>query len=322
MSRPRIVVLDGHTLNPGDLSWAGLEALGELALYARTPAESLLERARGAAILITNKAPIDASSISALPELRYIGVTATGTNIVDRAAARARGIVVSNVPSYGADSVAEHTLSLMLEACKHLAAHTALVRSQGWARQPDFSFSVGEIRLLSQRTLGIVGLGAIGARVAELARAFKMTVLAARRRSGGAGRPQPGVTWCSLDELAQRADFLSLHCPLTEETQQLVNARLLEQMQPGAVLINTSRGGLVDERALEQALRSGRIAGAYLDVLGTEPPPEGHPLVALPNCWITPHVAWASREARTRLMDVSVENVRAFLAGSPANVVS
>jgi glycerate dehydrogenase len=208
----------------------------------------------------------------------------------------------------------------MLEASKHLARHTAAVRAGDWAGQPDFSFRVGEIRLLAQRTLGIVGLGAIGRRVAELARAFKMTVLAASRGSGSA--PVDGVTWCELDQLVERADFLSLHCPLTEQTKELVNASLLGRMQRTAVLINTSRGGLVDEAALAQALRSGRIAGAYLDVLGIEPPPAEHPLIPLPNCWITPHVAWASLEARTRLLAVAVGNVRAFLAGTPTNVVT
>lgn len=318
----RIVVLDGHALNPGDLSWAPLEALGSVTLFARTAPAELLERARGAQILVTNKAPIDAAALSALPELRYITVTATGTNIVDREAARQRGVVVSNVPSYGADSVAEHTLSLMLEASKHLARHTAAVRAGGWARQPDFSFSVGEIRLLAGRTLGIVGFGAIGQRVAELARAFKMTVLAARRRTRPEHPASAGVTWCDLPELAARADFLSLHCPLTEETSELVNTGLLARMKPSAVLINTARGGLVAEAALLEALRSGRIAAAYLDVLSIEPPPEQHPLIALPNCWVTPHIAWASVEARLRLLEVTVDNVRAFLAGAPLHVVN
>jgi glycerate dehydrogenase len=324
VTAPRIVVLDGHTLNPGDLSWAPLEALGQVTLHARTPPARVLERARGAQILITNKAVVDERTIAQVPELRYIGVTATGTNIVDKSAAQQRGILVTNVPSYGADSVAEHTLALLLEASKHLGQHTAAVRAGAWSQQPDFSFSVREIRLLSQRTLGIVGLGAIGRRVAELALAFKMTVLAARRSTAegtATPPPVPGVRWCDLGELVERADFLSLHCPLTEQTKELVNAALLARLRPQAVLINTSRGGLIDEAALAQALRSGQLAAAYLDVLNTEPPPQGHPLIGLPNCWITPHVAWASVEARTRLMQVAVDNVRAFLAGSPVNVV-
>ena len=320
---PRIVVLDGHTLNPGDLSWEPLAALGSIEVFARTAPELLLERARGAALLLTNKAPIDEAAIAQLPELRYIGVLATGTNIVDRAAARTHGIVVSNVPDYGADSVAEHTLALMLEASKHLARHTAAARDGGWSAQPDFSFSVREIRLLAGRTLGLVGLGAIGRRVAELARAFKMTVLAARRE-GDTSRRESGaeVSWCTLDTMLEAADFVSLHCPLSEQTEHMINRERLARMKPGAVLINTARGALIDEGALALALRSGPLAAAYLDVLGKEPPPAGHPLIGLPNCWITPHVAWASVEARARLMDIAVGNVRAFLAGTPLHVVN
>jgi glycerate dehydrogenase len=329
---PRIVVLDGHTLlsrggpppahDPGDLSWGPLAALGVLEVHERTRPELLLERARGAPLLLTNKTPIDGAAIAQLPDLRYIGVLATGTNIVDVAAARARGIVVSNVPDYGADSVAEHTLALMLEASKHLARHLAAARDGGWSAQPDFSFSVSEIRLLAGRTLGVVGLGAIGRRVAELARAFKMTVLAARRE-GDTSRPESDgqIRRCTLDEMLRAADFVSLHCPLTEQTQRLINAERLARMKPGAILINTARGALVDEPALAAALRSGSLAAAYLDVLGVEPPPAAHPLLGLPNCWITPHVAWASQEARGRLMDIAVRNVQAFLAGTPIHVV-
>ena len=320
---PRIVVLDGHTLNPGDLSWETLAALGSLEVHARTRPELLLERAEGAALLLTNKTPLDAAAIARLPGLRYIGVLATGTNIVDRAAARSRGIVVSNVPDYGADSVAEHTLALMLEASKHVARHLAAARDGAWSAQPDFSFSVGEIRLLAGRTLGVVGLGAIGRRVAELARAFKMTVLAARRE-GDTRTPAPsaGLRWCTLDEMLGAADFVSLHCPLSEQTERMINRERLARMKPGAVLINTARGALIDEAALAAALRSGPVAAAYLDVLAVEPPPAAHPLLGLPNCWVTPHVAWASREARGRLMDIAVRNVRAFLAGTPQHVVS
>jgi glycerate dehydrogenase len=328
MTAPRIVVLDGFTLNPGDLSWAPLGALGRLTVFERSTPRELLARAAGAELLITNKAVIDRGAIEALPELRYIGVTATGTNVVDRDAARARGVVVSNVPSYGADSVAEHTLSLMLEGVKHLSRHLGAVRAGGWARQPDFSFTVAPGGLLAGKTLGVVGLGAIGGRVAELALAFRMTVLAAERRSiGGDGSAiggdsaAPGVARVSLDELFERSDIVSLHCPLAKENERFIDARRLAQMKPSAILVNTSRGGLIDEAALAAALGRGQIASAYLDVLGTEPPPEGHPLVGPPNCWVTPHMAWASVEARRRLLEVSIANVCAFLAGHPVNLV-
>jgi glycerate dehydrogenase len=321
MTAPRIVVLDGFTLNPGDLSWAPLAALGRLTVFERSTRRELLSRAAGAELLITNKAVIDRDAIEALPELRYIGVTATGTNVVDREAARARGVVVSNVPSYGADSVAEHTLSLMLEGVKHLSRHLGAVRAGGWAAQPDFSFTVAPVSLLAGKTLGLVGLGAIGARVAELALAFRMTVLAAQR-AGKSGSAPPGVTRVPFDELFERADIVSLHCPLAKDNERFIDARRLGQMKPTALLINTSRGGLIDEAALAEALARGQIAGSYLDVLGVEPPPADHPLMALPNCWITPHMAWASVEARRRLLEVSIANVCAFLAGHPVNTVA
>jgi glycerate dehydrogenase len=333
MTAPRIVVLDGFTLNPGDLSWAPLGQLGQLTVFERSTPRELLSRAARAELLITNKAVIDRAALEALPELRYIGVTATGTNVVDREAARARGVVVSNVPSYGADSVAEHTLSLMLEAVKHLSRHLGAVRAGGWARQPDFSFTVAPVSLLAGKTLGIVGLGAIGGRVAELALAFRMTVLAAPRSSVAAtgarvhardefGSAPTGVGRVPIDELFERSDIVSLHCPLAIDNERFVDARRLARMKPTAILINTSRGGLIDEAALADALGRGQIAGAYLDVLGVEPPPEAHPLVRLPNCWVTPHMAWASVEARRRLLDVSIANVRAFLSGQPENVVT
>src|SRR5688572_9088486 len=243
MSHPRIVVLDGHALNPGDLSWSALEALGSLEVHARTPPEHVRERSLGASALLTNKTVLDRASIEALPELRYIGVLATGTNIVDSAAARSRGIAVTNVPGYGADSVAEHTLSSMLAAAKHVVNHALAVRAGGWAAQPDFSFTVAPVSLLSGKTLGIIGFGAIGRRVAELARAFKMRVLVARHGSSDT-EVDRGVIRCERDELFRAADFVSLHCPLNPETRQLINARTLALMKPNAVLINTARGGL------------------------------------------------------------------------------
>jgi glycerate dehydrogenase len=319
MAPPRIVVLDGFTLNPGDLSWAPLEALGQLDVFERSTRGELLTRAQGAELLITNKAVIDAGALEQLATLRYIGVTATGTNVVDKAAARAQGVVVANVPSYGADTVAEHTLALMLEAVKHLSEQLALGRS-AWAHQADFSISAGRVSLLAGRTLGVVGFGAIGQRVAELALAFRMRVLVARRESS-ATRRLPGVAHEPLDVLLERSDIVSLHCPLTPETEALIGGERLARMKPGAILINTARGGLVDEPALAAALSGGQLAGAYLDVLSSEPPPEDHVLTGHPRCHVTPHVAWASIEARRRLLEVSIENVRAFLAGAPQNLV-
>ncbi len=316
--KPRIVVLDGYSLNPGDLSWGPLAALGELTVHERTPPEAILQRAAGVPVILTNKTVVGEATIRALPDLKYIGVLATGTNVVDRAAARDRGVVVTNVPDYGADSVAEHAISLMLEGVKHLSAHLAAVRAGGWSSQPDFSFSVAPIHLLAGKTLGIVGLGAIGKRVAQLALAFKMDVLSVRH---GAATIPPGVAHAELNEVFARADVLTLHCPLTPATEHLVNASRLALMKPTALLINTARGGLVDELALADALRDERIAGAYLDVLATEPPPANHPLLALPNARVTPHIAWASAEARERLLGIATDNVRSFLAGAPRNVV-
>lgn len=317
--RPRIVVLDGYSLNPGDLSWEQLAELGELSVHDRTPQDAVAARAAGASVILTNKTVVSEAAMRELPDLRYIGVLATGTNVVDRAAARARGVVVTNVPDYGADSVAEHAVSLMLEGVKHLSAHLAAVRAGGWSSQPDFSFTVAPIRLLAGKTLGLVGLGAIGKRVAQLALAFKMHVLVARH--GSATMP-PGVAHAELNEVFARADVLTLHCPLTPATERMVNAGRLSLMKPTALLINTARGGLVDEAALTDALREKRIAGAYLDVLGTEPPPADHPLLALPNASVTPHIAWASAEARARLLEIATDNVRSFLSGAPRNVVA
>ena len=324
--RHRIVVLDGFTLNPGDLSWQRLLAFGTLEVHERTPAERVVERARGADIVITNKVVLDAERIAMLPDLRYIGVSATGTNIVDGAAARRQGILVTNVPDYGAASVAEHTFALILEAYKRVRAHTLAVAAGGWVKSEDFSFTVAPLAELGDKTLGIVGFGAIGRRVAEIARAFRMHVLVAqhasrRGTSASPGAEPSGVERCAIDELFARADVLSLHCPLTPETQGLVNTRRLNLMKPSAVLVNTARGGLIVEADLAAALAAGRLGGACLDVLGREPPLADNPLLSSPNCWITPHLAWASLESRRRLLDATLDNVEAFVRGRPVNVV-
>ena len=319
MNTPRIVVLDGFTLNPGDLDWAPLRALGECEIFDRTPADAVLERARGASVVLTNKTPLPHDVIEALPELRYIGVLATGCNVVDLAAATARGIPVTNAPGYGTPSVAQHVFALLLELTQHTGHHARTVRQGRWSASPDFCYWDKPLVELAGRTLGIVGCGSIGSAVARIALAFGMNVLAATRRA----RPDAdGIEFTGIDDLFRRADVVTLHCPLTSETQGLVNAQRLAEMKPDSFLINTGRGPLVVEQDLADALNGGRIAGAGLDVLSTEPPPSGNPLLTAKNCLITPHIAWASRAARERLLGIVAENLRAFLAGEPANVVN
>lgn len=324
---PRIVVLDGYTLNPGDLDWSPLSALGRLELHDRSTPAQIIERSRGAQVLLTNKAPLPAATIEQLPGLRYIGVTATGVNIVDLDAARRHGVVVTNVPGYGAASVAQHVFALLLELASHTGAHDREVRAGRWAAGPDWSFTVAPMVELAGKTMGIVGLGSIGQNVARIARAMGMSIAAAHqssedrlKRSGQIA--DLDVQWMSVDELFRVSDVVSLHCPLTEATRGLVNAQRLATMKPTAFLINTGRGPLVDEAALADALRAGRIAGAGLDVLSSEPPAPDNPLLQAPRCVITPHIAWATREARQRLLAITAANIKAFLDGQPVNVVN
>jgi len=318
MSSPRITVLDGYTLNPGDLDWSPLAALGRLTIHDRTPPELILERARDAAILLTNKTPLPRAAIEALPKLKYIGVLATGYNVVDTAAARERDIPVCNVPGYGTAAVAQHVFALLLELTSHTGRHSDSVRAGDWARSPDWCYWRAPLTELAGLTMGIVGWGAIGQAVAGIARAFGMKIIATSRTL----RTAEGVEFTGMDELFRRADVISLHCPLTPETQGMVNAARLAAMKPAAFLINTARGPLIVENELAAALRDGRLAGAALDVLSTEPPAPDNPLLTAPHCIITPHLAWAARASRQRLMDAVVENVRAFLAGKPVNNVS
>ena len=315
----KIVVLDGHTLNPGDLSWEPLRALGECAMHERSAPGEVVARSQGAAILITNKVAITREQIARIPDLRYIGVTATGYNIVDVAAAREREIDVTNVPTYGTRSVAQMTFALLLELTQHVGEHAKSVRDGRWTRSRDFCYWDHPLVELDGLTMGIIGFGRIGGAVSELARAFGMRVIVATRR---AGELPHGVQRVELDDLFRQSDVVSLHCPLTPETREVVNAARLALMKPTAFLLNTSRGPLVEEAALASALNSGRLAGAALDVLAVEPPPEANPVLTAKNCLITPHIAWATRAARARLMDVSIANVRAYLAGKPQHVVN
>ncbi|HUS34108.1 MAG TPA: D-2-hydroxyacid dehydrogenase [Verrucomicrobiae bacterium] len=314
----KIVVLDGHTLNPGDLSWEALRALGECVTHERSAPNELLDRLRGAQATLTNKVSLGRELLEKLPELRYIGVTATGYNIVDLEGARKQKITVTNVPAYGTDSVAQTVFALLLELTHRVGHHSATVREGKWARCPDFTYSDFPLVELSGLTLGIIGFGRIAKKVATIAEGFGMRILVAKHRFD-LQAPYPTA---EIDDVFRRADVLTLHCPLTPATKGIVNAERLSLMKPSAFLINTSRGPLIDEPALADALNSGKIAGAGLDVLSVEPPPADHPLYSAKNCFITPHYAWATCAARQRLMDVSVKNLAAFCGDSPQNVVS
>lgn len=315
----RIVVLDGYTLNPGDLNWDDLHSLGSCKVYDRTSQAELAQRAAEAEILLTNKTVLNAPTIQSLPQLKYIGVLATGTNVVDLAAARARGIPVTNVPAYSTASVAQASMALLLELTNAVGHHSQTVRAGRWSQQPDFSYWDQPLIELAGLTLGIVGFGRIGRAMADLGHAFGMPVLASFPRQQTV--PQ-FVRRVELETLLRQSDVISLHCPLTPETRHLINAQRLSWVKPTAFLLNASRGPLVDETALAEALNSARLAGAGLDVLSEEPPAPDNPLLRARNCIITPHCAWATCAARQRLMRMAVDNVRAFLAGQPQNVVN
>lgn len=311
-----LVVLDGHTLNPGDLSWDALRALGPCKIHDRTAPADIVARAHGAEIVLTNKCPLRADTIAQLPALRYIGVLATGHNVVDSAAARARGIPVCNIPTYGTRAVAQHAFALLLELVNGAGHHGATVRAGRWATSADWCYWDRPLVELDGLALGIVGWGRIGRAVADLGRAFGMKIYAHSRGD------TPGAERMPLDDLFRRADVVSLHCPLTPETQGLVNAARLALMKPTAILLNTSRGPLVVDADLAAALEAGTIAAAAVDVLSAEPPPASNPLLTAKNCLVTPHIAWAAGAARRRLLDTAVANVRAFLAGAPVNIVN
>jgi len=316
----RIVVLDGHTVNPGDLPWDGLAGEGTLEVHPRTPAEAVVARALGADVIVTNKTVLDAPTLEKLPGLRGISVLATGYNVVDVVAARARGVPVCNVPAYSTASVAEHALALLLELTHRVGLHARAVREGEWTRSPDFSFWNEPLVELAEKTLGIVGYGAVGQRVGALALALGMKVLATPSRR--IATPPPGVEFAGVDALFATSDVVTLHCPLTPETERLVRRERLESMRPTALLVNTARGGLVDETDLLRALETGALGGAALDVLSVEPPPDDHPLLRAPRCIVTPHQAWTTFAARKRLLEATVKNVAAILVGRPINVVN
>ena len=316
----KIVVLDGYGLNPGDLSWKGMEALGELTVYDRTSPSELMERSEGAEALITNKTLITAENMEALPELKYIGVLATGYNVVDIEAAKARGIVVTNIPAYSTSSVAQMVFAHILNITQRVG-HYAEENSKGrWTNNADFCYWDTDLVELDGKKMGIVGFGNIGQATARIAQAFGMEVLLYTSKEQLA-LPQ-GMRKVALDELFAESDVISLHCPLTPDTKEMVNAERLKLMKPGAILVNTGRGPLVNEQDLADALNEGRIAAAGLDVLSVEPANADNPLLGAKNCFITPHIAWATKEARTRLMQIAVQNLKSYQEGYIINNVA
>ncbi len=312
----QIVVTDGYTLNPGDLSWDAFKEFGELVYYDRTPPDLVAERCNNAEIIITNKTPVNAVTLQSCQKVKLIAVTATGYNNVDIKAAKEKNIPVCNVPVYGTDSVAQHTIALLLELTNHVGRHAQSVADGEWSHNADWCYSKAPLIELSGKKLGIVGYGRIGKRVAAIAKALGMKIIF--NNKGKTSLPEEA----DLDELFKQSDFISLHCQLTEENKGFIIKKLLMLMKPTAFLINTSRGQLINEKDLAESLQQNIIAGAALDVLSIEPPPADHPLIGLKNCLITPHNAWISFEARKRLMDTTLENVKAFLAGKLQNVVN
>ncbi len=311
----KIIVLDGCVENPGDLSWEPLASLGELTVYDYTAPADILARIGDAPVILTNKTPITAATMDACPALKYVGVLATGFNVVDVAAARARGIVVTNVPSYGTQAVAQFVMAQLLEICHRIGHHNQVVQQGKWSACRDFAFWDYPLMELAGKTMGIVGYGRIGRATAELARAFGMKVLAYSRH--GEGEP-----FVSLDELYARSDIVSLHCPQTPENLGMIDRAAIAKMKDGVIILNTARGGLINEKDLREALLSGKVYAAASDVVTVEPIPADSPLLGLDNMIITPHIAWAAKDARQRLMDTAVENVQQFLAGTPVNNVA
>jgi glycerate dehydrogenase len=317
----KIVILDAYTSNPGDLSWEGLENFGELKVYERTVPEQVLERCSGCEAVLTNKVVLNAEIMDQLPDLKYIGVLATGTNVVDLNFAKERGICVTNIPGYSTDSVVQHIFAFMLHFSSKVSVHNDAVHEGNWVNSVDFCFTLGTLNELSGKTLGVIGLGTIGRKLAKVADALGMKIVAAHQSSMNRLELPFEVEWLPVDDVFARADFLSLNCPLTQETDKIVNTERLQKMKNTAILINTGRGPLIDEQALADALNRGTVSGAGLDVLSSEPPAEDNPLLTAKNCVITPHIAWASREARDRLIAIAKDNLSAYLSGISRNRV-
>lgn len=317
----KIVVLDGYTLNPGDLTWKGLEELGKLEVYDRTPKDKIIEIIGDAEMIFTNKTPLSKDTFDQVPQVKYVGVLATGYNVVDTDAAKEKGIAVTNIPTYGTSAVAQMTFALLLEMCHHVWEHSEAVKKGAWTNSPDFCFWNYPLIELAGKTMGIIGLGRIGRSVANIAQAFGMNVLAFDEYQNKEWETDT-LKYANLDELLANSDVISLHCPLFESTQGIINKDSIAKMKDGVMIINTSRGPLIIEEDLADALNSGKIAGAALDVVSVEPIEADNLLLEAKNCIITPHIAWAPKESRERLMNIAVDNLRQYLKGNPVNVVN
>lgn len=318
----KIVILDGYTENPGDLSWEGIAEIGELKVYDRTPAELVVERIGAAEIIFTNKTVISEEVLTQCPNIKYIGVLATGYNVIDVKAANSRGIIVSNVPAYGTEAVSQYTIALLLELCHHIGAHSDSVKRGDWTNCKDFCYWNHPLTLLYGKTLGIIGFGKIGRGTAKIAQALGMEVMAYNPSPIPEEYLKGNLTQVSLDELLSGSDVISLHCPLFPDTKGIINKDTISRMKDGVLIINDSRGPLIVEEDLRDALISGKVAGAAVDVVSTEPIQMDNPLLSAPNIIITPHIAWAPKEARQRLMDIAIDNLKAYLNGSPINVIT
>jgi len=317
----KLVVLDGHTMNPGDLSWDGLKSFGDLDVYDRTPENEVVQRCKDAEIIFTNKTLLKEHTLEHLPSLKYIGVLATGYNVVDTEAAKRKGIVVTNVPAYSSPSVVQMTFALLLELCHHVQRHSDSAKSGDWSKSLDFCYWNYTQIELSGKAMGIVGFGSIGQKVGDVAAAFGMNIIASDQYKSDQSH-RKNFKWAEIPELIKEADVVSIHCPLTPETQGLINKENLKRMKKSAFLINTARGPIVVDQDLADALNNGVIAGAGIDVLSVEPPSKANPLFSAENCIITPHIAWATKESRSRLMRTTEENLAAFLKGSSINVIN
>lgn len=317
----KIVILDGYTENPGDLSWEGFEKLGELTVYDRTPSDKIVERIGDAEVVYTNKTPITKETLDACSNVKFIGVLATGYNVVDVNAAKEKGIPVSNIPTYGTDAVAQYAIALLLELCHHVGEHSDCVKKGDWTNNVDWCFWNYPLVELVGKTMGIIGFGRIGQKTAKIAQALGMKVLAYDAYKNSDLESET-CKYADLDELLANADVISLHCPLFPETEGIVNKNTIAKMKDGVMIINTSRGPLIVEEDLRDALNSGKVAGAAVDVVSTEPIKMNNPLLEAKNTIITPHIAWAPKESRQRLMDIAVDNLKAFVEGTPINVVN